>query len=119
MRRRKKRGKIISKGVKRIIEFLKLNEFDFKTEYRIKECRDKLPLPFDFVIFKNNNILLIEFQGIQHYKKIRKFGGQKALTKQKIHDIIKVDYCLTHKIPLLIISYEDENIEELCYNFLK
>ena len=69
-RRRKKR--IVSNGVKRILAYLITKNIPYKQEFRIKECRDKLPLPFDFAIFKDKNlVLLIEYNGIQHFKSVR------------------------------------------------
>ena len=112
-RRRKKR--IVSNGVKRILAYLITKNIPYKQEFRIKECRDKLPLPFDFAIFKDKNlVLLIEYNGIQHFKSVRRFGGKKALNKQQSHDSIKTNFCIAHNIPLLIINYDQDNIEELC-----
>jgi hypothetical protein len=120
MRRKKRKGKIVSKGVKKIEAFLQNLNVHYTKEYRFSDCRDKLPLPFDFVIFKNDIFCgAIEYNGIQHYQKIRRFSGRKGFKKQQLHDLIKIDYCSQNKIPLLIISYlQEENIEELCKDFL-
>nr|DAU99610.1 MAG TPA: hypothetical protein [Bacteriophage sp.] len=47
---------------------LKFN-IPFKREYKFQDCRDKLPLPFDFALFNDENELigLIENNGSQHY----------------------------------------------------
>ena len=109
----------MSNGVKRIKAFLSEHNLKFEQEFRFKECRSKLPLPFDFVIFdKDKLVAAIEYNGVQHYKGVRRFGGKKALTKQQQHDLIKSEFCRANKIPFLVVSYEQDNIEELCEEFL-
>jgi hypothetical protein len=116
---RKRRGKRVSNGVKRIIQYLESKKIDFKTELRFPDCRDKLPLPFDFAIFRGIELIgLIEYNGIQHYKPIRRFRGKKGLIKQQNHDMIKVAFCAKNTIPLLVISYEIEEIEGKIQEFL-
>lgn len=116
---RKRKRRIVSNGVKRIKAFLLTQNFSFKEEHRIAECKNIRPLPFDFAIFYDKKLIaLIEFNGIQHYQKIRKFGGKKAFVKQQLHDSIKVDFCRANNIPLLVVPYDSENIEELCEEFL-
>ena len=109
-----------SKGELKIREYLLNNEINFKREVRFDDCKDQLTLPFDFVIYENNEILgVVEFDGIQHFKPIKIFGGKKALTKTKHHDSLKTDYCLMKNIPLLRISYEEfDKIEEMISSFL-
>ena len=63
---------------------------NFKKEFRFTDCRDKLPLPFDFAILDNNKkpLLLIEYDGIQHFKSVEIFGGKNEFKKiQKRDDI--------------------------------
>jgi hypothetical protein len=119
-----------SKGEKRIQEVLiylglKPNS-DFQSQYRVDECRKVKPLPFDYCIFNNEHskkiLFLIEFQGEQHYKILRKgfFGGKKEFEKRRINDKIKQDYCYNNGIPLLTIPYTDfNNIEEILINTFK
>lgn len=97
---------------------MKGNNCEFEQEYKFADCRDKLPLPFDFVVFKDGAIsAAIEYNGIQHYKGVRRFGGKKALTRQQQHDLIKFEFCRAKNIPFLVISYEQDNIEDLCEEF--
>ena len=120
-----KSGKIIScgcinsRGNAEIFKFLTERTIPFKDEFRIPECKDKAPLPFDFAIFDNNNQLqfLIEYQGKQHYS-CQNVGWDDPehfeITKK--HDKIKKDYCLTNNIKLVIISYKEnlqQRLEEL------
>ncbi len=90
-------------------------------ECRIRECRDKQSLPFDFAILGDNDKLsgLIEFQGEQHYKPIEYWSGDKGFESQKKRDKIKFEYCKANNIPLLIIPYWDfDNIETLLNQFI-
>lgn len=108
-------NKIASEGETRISLWLEENEIDFVSEYKIEECTDINPLPFDFAIFDNTGLLcLIEYDGIQHYEP-RPFGSknsdkieQNFLTCQK-HDKIKDNYCEEHGIKLIRIPYWDKN----------
>lgn len=90
----------------RIIETL-LNEIgvNYKKQYSFDDCRYKYKLKFDFAIALNNQILLIEYDGIQHFKPISIFGGQVAFKETQIRDSIKTDYCKINNIPLLRLNY--------------
>jgi very-short-patch-repair endonuclease len=69
---------------------------------------------FDFFIEKYN--LCIEFDGEQHFKAIKYFGGVKNLKLQQKRDSIKNIYCKNNNINLLRIRF-DENIEEKITNY--
>src|ERR1700690_3546980 len=58
----------VSKGEERIAKWLEEHNYTFLREYRIKECRNILPLPFDFAIISDGKLrMLIEFDGPQHF----------------------------------------------------
>jgi hypothetical protein len=108
-----------SKANDKIIDFCKYYNLNYLPEYRIKECRDSLPLPFDVKTIINNNLYLIEADGKHHFEPVR-FGGiseERALENFKTtqrHDVIKNKYCEDNKISLLRIPYwEFKNIEEI------
>jgi hypothetical protein len=91
-------------------------------EYKIPECKNIKPLPFDFAIFDSNKTLkaLIEFNGEQHYRPVRRFGGKKAFVNQTARDKIKIEYCSSNNIPLLIIKFDQkDSINEIIESFLK
>lgn len=71
------------------------------------DCRDKLPLPFDFHIKTDTMDYLIEYDGEQHYKQRSdgRFGGEDDFQKTQLHDTIKNQYCLENNIPLIRIPY--------------
>lgn len=82
----------------------------------IKECefpdlKNKKPLRFDFAILDNDKkiVRLIEFDGIQHYKKQQYFTHSLEETQES--DKIKNNYCKINNIPLVRIPYwERDNI---------
>ena len=49
----------------------------------------------------------IEFDGIQHFKPIKQFGGIEAFEATKINDKIKSDYCEENFINLVRIKYDE------------
>lgn len=103
-------------GERTIRGVLTVNNLIFIKQYRIDECRYKNPLPFDFAVFDNENNLqlLIEFDGSQHEKPVKFFGGEKAFKALVKRDAIKTNYCNVNNIPLIRISYRDiEHIEEV------
>ena len=64
--------------------------------------------------------LVIEFDGIQHFKPVEHFGGEEGFKKRQIKDKEKNDYCREHNIDILRIPYtEFENIEKIIKNKLK
>jgi hypothetical protein len=101
-----------SQGEKTIRRILEKLEVTFVSQYKIANCKYKLPLPFDFGLLKNEKIVgLIEFQGIQHYapsrfsssRTLKQAEEQLILTKR--NDEIKKQYCINNNIPLLTIPY--------------
>jgi hypothetical protein len=97
----------ISEGEETIAKYLNEVGISYKREYKFKDCKDKNLLPFDFALFdKDKVILLIEFDGRQHFESIEYFGGKKKLEEQQKRDDIKNNYCLTNGIPLLRIHYK-------------
>lgn len=72
---------------------------------------------FDFYLSKHN--MLIEYNGIQHFKPIDFFGGEKAFKETLKSDNLKNLYAKKNNIPLLRINYlEINNINSILENFL-
>jgi len=112
-----------SHSEKLITKILQTWNYNFTSQYRFKDCRDKRSLPFDSAIFfetsKINIRLLVELDGLQHYEPVR-FGGisqeraEDNFIQTKRRDLIKNNYCLSKNIPLLRISYWNfDKIEEI------
>lgn len=100
------RGSIIIKSI--------LNRYNisFISEYKFDDCRNKLPLPFDFYLYNMN--ICIEFDGIQHYYQNDFFNKKTSFDYRIKNDNIKNTYCLDKNIKLIRIPYwEIENIENI------
>lgn len=101
-----------SRGEFSIYSFLSDNHIPFVQEYSFSDCKYKSLLWFDFYLKEYN--LCIEYQGAQHYKPYKFFGGEESFKEQIIRDKIKEKYCRKNNINLLRIPYwEFENIEEI------
>jgi len=115
-----------SRGEKKIVDLLGIMALPFKREIKFKKCRSQKELPFDFIVkLPNGKGVLIEYQGIQHYKPIRRshsWTKKKALCKFKAiqeRDKIKAEWARKNKIPLLVIPYwEYDNIPRLIEDFV-
>jgi hypothetical protein len=109
----------MSYGEKEIETVLKELGIQYKTQWRFPTCRNKYPLPFDFVVWSNRTIKAIEYQGKQHYRQTFKMSYWEFRDAQK-RDDIKRAFCEERNIPLLEIPYwERTNIEQLVREFVK
>jgi hypothetical protein len=99
-----------SYGEDKLTNYFKKNKIRYLPQYKFDDCRNILPLPFDFYLPEYN--ICIEYNGEQHYKPIEYFGGIEALSKQILRDKIKKEYCYHNNIHLIIIRY-NENVEEI------
>ncbi|HTA26500.1 MAG TPA: DUF723 domain-containing protein [Bacteroidia bacterium] len=112
----------IPKGEKKVEDFLIGRKIKYEWQYSFEDCIATRKLSFDFAIFINDKIGLIEYQGEQHYFQIG-FGKDTAnstLEKNIRHDKIKEDYAKDNEIPLLLIPYtEFDNIEKVVEDFIK
>jgi very-short-patch-repair endonuclease len=97
-----------SSGEKTIINYLLKNNILFETQKRFNSCKNKRKLPFDFFIPSKN--ICIEFDGIQHFKPIKIWGGTPNLKYIQNNDKIKNKFCEDNGIKLIRIKYS-ENIE--------
>lgn len=107
-----------SKGEIIIENYLKNNKITFETQKRFNDCRGiNNTLPFDFYIPSKN--ILIEFQGIQHYKPVERFGGKDRFIEQQKLDKIKKDYAIKNKYNFIEINYKQINkIPQILDKFL-
>ena len=106
-----------SKAESRIKKWLSNNNIKFEEQKRFENCKNSKPLPFDFWLSEKN--ILIEYDGVGHYKPTT-FGGTSKeqaienLKNQKTRDLIKTQYAKENKIKLIRISYlQEKNIEKL------
>ena len=107
-----------SSGESAIDIILNKYNINFKRQYRISDCKNIYPLPFDFAVFDNNDnlLFLIEFDGIQHF--YPSFGDEPYKATRR-NDKIKNQYCKKYNIDLLRINYKQFNdIENILLNKL-
>lgn len=106
----------ITKGEESISQHLNNKDIRYIFQYRVSI--DKSYHYYDFYIPDRN--IMIEFNGMQHYKPIKFFGGQKAFQHIQMRDKIKKQYCLENRIKLLIYNYKElDQIERIIDNDLK
>jgi hypothetical protein len=113
-----------SHGEKIIAKILDDYKILYKRQHGFKNCKNILPLPFDFVIFHNKKLLIIEYQGQQHYKPVS-FGSKnkketmKRFEQTRLNDDIKRKWCKAKNIPELEIPYWSiKKIESIIKDFL-
>lgn len=94
-----------SKGESIIRKYLQDNNINYIPQYKFPDCVFKKPLPFDFYLPDHN--ICIEFNGRQHYKPVKQFGGDEEFQKTKLRDKIKIDYCGNNNIRLIIFKYDE------------
>ena len=105
----------ISKGESQIGMWLTQNNIKYIHQYKIKI--DEYKHWFDFYIPTHNTI--IEFQGAQHYRSVKRWGGIKAFKIRKQRDNIKREYCLKNNIIFLEIKFDQmKEIEKILENSL-
>ena len=82
----------------------------FQEEYSFPDLvvgKDAIPLRFDFAVFNDDGSIdfLIEYNGIQHYRPVKQYGGVRGLRKQQYNDAQKRKYCMMHGLTLVVIPY--------------
>lgn len=98
---------------------------DYVYQYSLNQCRDTLPLPFDFYLKEYN--ILIEIDGEGHFSPccFNHMSYERAKKSYDItvkHDKIKSDFCKDNNIKLIRIPYimfKDGIWQEYFQNSLK
>lgn len=108
-----------SKGERKVESVLKSKEVEYEIQkvYEDLKVRGKY-LPFDFYLPNEN--LLIEYDGIQHFKEVPYFGGAKKLKDQQRRDNLKNKYAEYNGIKLIRIpyTYTEEEIKTVIFSHL-
>lgn len=108
----------ISKGEKRIEQYLIHNNFKYEMQCKFDGLKYKQKLAFDFCVRVNAKLVLIEYNGRQHYELVN-FGttdekAKKCFKDGQIRDNMKIEYCKKNNYKLITIPYWDfDNIEEI------
>ena len=76
-----------SVGEKKVAEYLTEHSIPFEVQKRFDTCKNKRSLPFDFYLPNHN--LCVEYQGVQHFKPVKDFGGEESfqMTKKRRNKI--------------------------------
>jgi hypothetical protein len=96
-------------GEREVARILEREGIEFEVEKRFKECRDKLPLSFDFWIPALNT--LVEYDGEQHFRTNAFFGGVERLKLTQRRDRIKSRYAKRTGKKLIRIKYTITDIK--------
>lgn len=101
--------KKMSKNEEKIVKILLQEKISFIREKTFQDLKNG-KFRFDFYLPKEN--IIIEIDGEQHFKQIKKFQKTRQdFLKQQERDRRKNSYCLANNIPLYRIPYwEIENI---------
>lgn len=108
-------GCLKSKGEMIINNWLQKHNINFRSQYSFDDCflsTGRRPF-FDFVLFKNDKpYLVIEYNGIQHYKVTGGWNTEEEFAKTQRRDNEKLQWCENNHYPVLIIKY-NEDIEKV------
>jgi very-short-patch-repair endonuclease len=102
-----------SKGEQKIKEILETKGIYYIKQKTFPQCKIKNYLPFDFYLPEYNTC--IEFDGEQHFKPIKIFGGYERFKKQQQTDEFKNKFCCENNIKLIRISYKEKIEDKLLF----
>lgn len=104
-------------GEKAVEDYLKHKQIRYIRQKKYDDCKNAQKLPFDFYLPDLD--ILIEFDGIQHFKPIEYFGGETTFLLQQYNDKIKTQYCIDNMICLVRICYtEIKKVNDILDNYL-
>lgn len=101
-------AKSISSIEKKTKAWLDEHNINYMRQYRFDDCRNILPLPFDFYIEDKNLVIEVDGEGhyhIAHFNQCSYESAHKTFELTKYNDSIKTRYCIEHGIKLLRIPY--------------
>ena len=104
-------------------KFLDKQNIKYIHQYSLNQCRDILPLPFDFYIVEDNILVEIDGEGHYHPCNFNQISNEQSILSfksTKKHDKIKNNFCYENNIPLLRIPYyafTDESYKQLFLDF--
>ncbi len=111
--------KIPYKGEFIIYQILRNYGISFECQKKFNDLVHKGKLSLDFYFIYQDMQYAIEYDGIQHFKPVTYFGGEKTFIEQQKRDVIKNIYCKKNNINLLRIPYlKIKEIDIILSNFL-
>ena len=95
--------------------FFDANKIEYEYQYRIEWLKNENNnfLSLDFFLPRFN--LAIECQGIQHFKPVKRFGGEEMFFRRIKNDEIKKKLCEEHNIDILYIVRNEINTNMRLY----
>lgn len=107
-------------GENKVKKYLDSNNILYKEQYKIRTNENIRVSGYSYADFylPDYNVI-IEYNGIQHYKSVNRFGGEDSLIDQQRRDSYVKWFCYLNGLYFLEISYQDENIEEIISKFLE
>ena len=108
------RGKV-SKGERAVAAALDKHGIRYETQYELGYY-----VHVDFAVLYNDKLLIIEYDGRQHYHPVKYFGGRWRFFLQRLRDGVEGLECKDRGIPLLRIRYDIplEQVETVVMDFL-
>lgn len=99
-----------SAGEKQIENCLLKNNIKFIKQYVDHDCCYKNKLRFDFYLPDKN--IIIECDGIQHFKPVKSWDGVVGFIRTKHRDKIKNSWCLKNNIKMVRFKYDNAILKE-------
>lgn len=98
----------ISRGERLLKQYFDTKNIKYELQKTFPDCKKTELLKFDFYLPDFN--VLIEFDGEQHFKPVKYFGGEDHYNITFERDVIKNVYCLKNNIYLYRIAYNSYKI---------
>lgn len=93
-------------GESKVEKWLIDNKIKYNQEHRLPDNRYR----YDFYLPELN--ILIEYDGVQHFKVIEHWGGQRHLLATQARDVSKTKLAELYNIPLIRIPYTKQSVLE-------
>ena len=106
----------IYKGEEYIKQYLQKDNISFNVQQKFSDLlgTGDGQLSYDFSIpDEKYGLILIEYNGIQHYEAVEYFGGEEKFKIQKEHDKRKRDYAKKHGYKLITVKYTYDTYESV------
>jgi hypothetical protein len=92
-----------SKGEMIIKKLLTESDIEFIEQHKFHNCRHKRLLKFDFYLLNHN--ICVEYDGKQHFEPY--WYDSVKYNESVKRDMVKNEFCLKNKIPLIRIKYDN------------
>lgn len=104
-----------SRGERVVAAALDRHGISYETQYELGRS-----VHVDFAVHHQGKLFLVEYDGTQHYRPVKRFGGMPAFILQRVHDVLENWECRDRGIPLLRIRYDVPYrvIEQMLLDFL-